>query len=464
MGKGVGSSWLGVGICCAASVAVGLASCTSDPEPVAISYVEIDAAVFEQEVVINAWIHGPTGPDLASIHQHAWDIWSALNAPTDHIVEGTTLPVWETWFDGADLFGATRSVADSESRDLDAPAQLAHAGSARSAGASVLTFNRFNRQMLDHVQQNTYGNSNTLAVLREEFGRAGVPVVDRTIQQFPNTSVMLKPVFWIVPGDRPTPVPYWAGAGLDVATDPQNPDWKTWRQCALVDPTGSASSDEPRVCNRGQDGEIDMAAGDYRVLDLSVDSDELYAFRLTEDEVSGLGDFPMILDNSNVKDDLELVEAGDYAVLVAMHVTTRETANWTWQTFWWTPDRSSVAAEPPDSVQAPASIGAPWDKFNMCAAYSMVTPPGDVDGEPVICFNPYLETNLTGLYSVDRTVTDEVGVHSNCMSCHRAAQVTAGAKAEYAVHGYLEPGDPAWFADGLRTEFAWSVAMRASAG
>lgn len=313
--------------------------------------------------------------------------------------------------------------------------------------------------MFDQVSQNGYAQSATLAALGEQFDIAETPTADRSISQFPNTSVMLKPVFWIVSGDRPTAMPYWAGGDSSVATDTKNPDWKTWRQCAVADPTGEATADAELICNGGQQGETTMAPNSYAVLDLSIDSDDLYAFRLTEAEVDGLGDFPLILDNSNVKDDVASVQAGDYAVLVAMHVTTRETANWTWQTFWWSPEPEPPPL-PPDSQTAPASIDAPWDKFHMCTAYYMVTPVGDPAGEPVICFDPYLETNLTGLFSIDRTVTDEVGVNSNCMTCHLAAQV-GPAKAEYAVNGYLQPSDDAWFADGVRTEFAWSIAQRA---
>ena len=35
---------------------------------------------------------------------------------------------------------------------------------------------------------------------------------------------------------------------------------------------------------------------------------------------------------------------GDFAILVAMHVATREVPNWTWQTFWWTLDTPAIPA------------------------------------------------------------------------------------------------------------------------
>ena len=55
--------------------------------------------------------------------------------------------------------------------------------------------------------------------------------------------------------------------------------------------------------------------------------------------------------------------AGDVAILVAMHVSTRETARWTWQTFWWTPT--------PENPHAPSSpnIAMLWSQYY--AAHSM---------------------------------------------------------------------------------------------
>jgi hypothetical protein len=86
---------------------------------------------------------------------------------------------------------------------------------------------------------------------------------------------------------------------------------------------------------------------------------DFYAFRLNQDEVDGLGQFKfkLILSNSNMEETPEEVEEGDYALLAAMHASTREVDDWTWQTFWWTP-RPSVSrpARPRPSGRRPTSL------------------------------------------------------------------------------------------------------------
>ena len=86
---------------------------------------------------------------------------------------------------------------------------------------------------------------------------------------------------------------------------------------------------------------------------------------------------------------------------------------------------------------------------------------GSAAGEPWLCYNPYLETDLTGLFTADRSVSDEVGIHSNCMSCHRAGVFTATKQIDYVVNGYLAKSDPAFFGDGVITEFLWAMPFRA---
>lgn len=440
-----------------------------------IRYVAPDPEVFVQPVVIDEWVHGEGGPDTDAIHGHAWDLWRALTAPSGQELNGTPLPVWETWFSDAEVFLDAQDVAGADSRDLDPLNQSLHAGSLASpagrdgggstegaASATVLSFNRFTREILDTVHQNRWYDRSVLGALDDDLDLAGATPRERTIPELANTSVMVKPVWWIVPGDRPSMLPHWAGDGADATTDPSSPTWRTWRQCVLVDPTG-ASDDEreqlrsrERTCNAGQPGEVRLAGGSYDVVRAAADPEQsdLYTFELTQDEVDGLGQFKLMLDDTNRQDELDRVRAGDLAVLVAMHVSTREVPNWTWQTFWWSPDAASPPDWPPDAQAPPRDLTGPWASFDMCSAYSM----------DVVCFNPYLETDLTGLFSVDRSTDELVGRESNCMSCHRAASYHASEPVEYVARGELSPDDAAWFGSGVRTEFLWSVAFHAHDG
>lgn len=122
----MGGKLRGAGRRCAAgvSLAVGLVSCTADDSDTGgptRAYVAADATVFWQQVVVDAWINRASGPDLGAIHGHAWDLWSALTAPTDQVVNGTTLPVWETWYDGAEVFGDLKQPTDPLRTDPTRP-------------------------------------------------------------------------------------------------------------------------------------------------------------------------------------------------------------------------------------------------------------------------------------------------------------------------------------------------------
>jgi len=458
-----------------------------------IRYVAADSSTFVQPAVVQGWLDAPGGPDLDSIDGHAWDVWRAITASTGQELHGTELPVWETWFSDAEVFLDNQDVLDADSRDLDPPNQSLHAGrlsngaptdggpatrdggsgtTTGAASAAVLSFNRFSREILDTVHQNRYYDRRTLQGMDDDADLAALPPALRTVPAFANTAVMVKPVWWIAPGDEPSMLPYWAGDDGSVTTDPQVPTWDTWRQCVLLDPTEGSTQESltgvERVCNAGKDGETTLPADGYAVRNVStdVDASDFYAFRLTQDEVDGLGEFKMMLDNTNREDELDQVQVGDLAILVAMHVSTREITNWTWQTFWWSPTPADPAPWPPNAQAPPKDLTGPFAQFDMCSAYYMTSPATAASGagEDLVCFNPYLETDLTGLFAADGSSSTEVGRGSNCMSCHRSAVFHASESPQYVGSGEVDTDDPRWFGNGVQTEFLWSLPFHAHDG
>jgi hypothetical protein len=262
---------------------------------------------------------------------------------------------------------------------------------------------------------------------------------------------MTKPVFWIIDGVKPTMVPYWNGLGATASTSSNNPSNDTWKQCVLADPTGQAKNDVDRVCNARNPGQTTMKAGTYQVVPVSARPSQsaFYAFQLTQEEVDDLMQYADELGNSNES----MPDVGDYALLVATHVSTREIDNWTWQTFWWQPDATKLAADPPTAISPPGDIPKPWNQYAGCTAYYMVTPPGSSNGKGRLCYNPYLETDLTGLKGRDKTGSG-YGVQSNCMTCHRAA---AWPGNQYAIAFQLDANDRIWFGTNTKLDFAWSM-------
>jgi hypothetical protein len=140
--------------------------------------------------------------------------------------------------------------------------------------------------------------------------------------------------------------------------------------------------------------------------------------------------------------------AGDYAVLVAMHVNSKEIPFWTWQTFWWQPGNDTPNDFPGSKAGQPASLPAPWNNYANCASYDQTTTPGGATMQ--VCFNPYLETS-PGI---------PAGITSNCMSCHGTARIPTPAQPYPAA--YTAPisffTDPTYFnASSTHTDFSWAV-------
>ena len=452
---------------------------TAASSPV-IEYTPINPNVYVPTATIDGWINS-SPPNDAAIADHAWDVWTAMNVESGQTWNGTPLPIWETWYDatvvykvdeGSMTLNATQGgdpVAKAQRRrtlpqrrfhrpnqffkgHTVQPVRAAAAGEPAGNAGLLLTFNRFTQEMKDHVWSNSYWQKSTLDALNKSWTPA-TPVAQRAIKPFPNTSIMTKPVFWIISGSEPTMVPYWNGLGSGASTNAKNPSNDTWKQCVLADPTGKATSDVDRVCNAGKPGQTTMKAGTYQVVPVAANpaNSAFYAFQLTQQEVDDLAQYADELGNSNTS----MPKAGDYALLVAMHVSTREIDNWTWQSFWWQPaaNLSKLPADPPTAMAPPVTVTKPWSSYAGCAAYYMVTPPGSAGGKGRLCYNPYLETDLTGLKSKDKTGSG-TGVQSNCMTCHRAA---AWPTNQYTIAFQLNDDDKLWFGANTKVDFAWSM-------
>jgi hypothetical protein len=136
-----------------------------------------------------------------------------------------------------------------------------------------------------------------------------------------------------------------------------------------------------------------------------------------------------------------------YAILIGMHITTKEIPNWTWATFWWG-DRSEHKIYSCDRPPA-LRIQRRWRRYAMDVAYDM-NRPQPAPGVPKICFNPFLEGVIP-----DGTV-------SNCMTCHRrAARGIVGSDSLSVFRGIIQKGSPVAFPNPniARTDFLWSVAL-----
>lgn len=362
--------------------------------------------------------------DRRAIREHAWKIWAGLTARTPERFNGKRLPVFETWFSGAELYDPRPYACEDVlrrafDRDFERPSQFVHGGGLPNE--QVTAFNKFNREVVAHVCEKNYNEASVLDALNASLGPE-TPIGAREIAQFPRAAVALKPVFQVVDQSGITVLPYWAGP--TASSNPTNPTPDTWTQCVAVVPPGTSAPASPTACTCNGVGR------ECEVVPLK----RFYAFALTADEIADMASDSSITGIT--------LDPGDYAVLVAMHVTSKETPRWTWQTFWWTP----TPTESPGGDFRIPGVKREFRNYAMCAAWTMTGPPESETGTPDVCFNPYLETGLTGLD----------GVQSNCMTCHQMA-AWPNFSTNYQANGFVSPDDPAVFSNNLKLDFLWSV-------
>lgn len=434
-------------------------------------------------VVIQGWINRG---DMKAIRKHGWDIWQSITAATK---DGE--PTWQTWYSGQEVFqdGASPTAAARPKRrglPLERPRQTTHhLRMVRLAGGGsppvdtaerVFGFNRFTKPTADYIWRNRLNDSRRLAdtLVRLQYNK--VPLASIQVLTSKDSvdvsSFVIKCVFQFIAKDTVTAIPYWDGYDSQHSTDSLHPPPRMWRQAVAVDPTGKHKPGDSvfMAFNKEQPQWLKVVplSAFYSKVVTKEDSINLTQFGAENGDDLGF--------NSDTS--LAAVQAaarpGNYGLLMAMHVTGKEIVNWTWQSFWWTPNPTGT----PYGADRPATIPAPWSNYNMTIAYSMLT----TTGQPLVAFNPYLETSLAGNVPVTRdSTTPWTGVITNCMSCHRRAAVayttyprrgtTIVTQPPYGPAAQVNPGDSLVFiqptANGgssvvtLKTDFLWSVAVRA---
>jgi hypothetical protein len=421
------------------------------PEPIPAGY-----GFPTPKAVIDHWVDTS---DTAKIREHAWNLWAGMAANSGQSYDGQTLPIWETWYGTEEVFPPTGTggVATAAAllkpdrappRAFISPNQFRHLarlkGLATANGPSdvqVVSFNKFDPAAADFIVAPHagpkdavyfYNTQSSLDALNAAWP-AATTGEKRGIDDFPDRAIETKPVLGLVSATGLTPQPLWQG--LAGSTNQTNPTPSTWTTCVLIDPKGtggvrSATPAEIAAANPV----TGLACKTYLYGPLSL----FYSFSMNAQEAAAFN----TAQQSGAK-------AGDYAVLLAMHVNTKEITFWTWQTFYWQPGADTPNGFPGSKAGQPASLPSPWNNYASCTAYDQTTKP---HGKTMtVCFNPYLETS-SGI---------PAGITSNCVSCHGAALVPSSA-ANYPPD-YKHPIDffhsPIYFTKSTtHTDFSWAVA------
>ncbi|TWB39729.1 hypothetical protein [Nitrospirillum pindoramense] len=424
-------------------------------------------AIGTQGATLQGWV---TNNNQDQLRQHSWTVWAGLNAASGTTYDGKELPVWETWLGTEEVFATPQSKLTASGGDKMAeparhfrrPHQFAHLALLRgnalpndpASSTQVVSFNKFSPAAAKFIRspqyiaglQGTYEvNSQTALNKINAAWPSGTPTENRSISEFPVEALELKPVMSVVKASGLTPMPLWQGPAQ--STDAKNPTPETWKVCVAIDPAATGDEIIPagKKLSKEQIAALDASAKAAKLsctVQYYAPVTVLYNFKLTEEEAQSLSKAQQVK-----------AAAGDYGVLVAMHVNTKEVPFWAWQTFYWQPGADTPNKYPGSKQGQPASLPAPYRNYAMCTNYSQQVPAVAASGQKQkmdVCFNPYLET--------DPGIPD--GIQSNCISCHALAGVGKGPT--YPAN-YKQPinlfADKQYFTDqATRADFSWAIA------
>jgi hypothetical protein len=422
-------------IALASYAAVPEAATKLGPNSFGLTYTPMpNSFKFKPKATINGWVRQN---DTKAMIQHGWELWGGLTTMISQNVDGkpVKVPIFETWVDESTVFPSPTTQAvvapttvapGTKARKFSLPRQVQQE-LLRTQATAFKTFEvvsvKYTKEIYDHVQKNGYYKTATMETLNASWDKKGTPLANRVVVPFPNTSIMLKPTYQVVSGSAVTTLTYWTGP--TDSSNPSSPDPGAWNKKMLVVPPGVAKPD-------GSDLPL-------------VGIDQFYSIKLNKEEAKAITSLGQGTANE-----------GDYALLVAMHVSSREIDNWTWQTFWWSFDKPAIPKSQPP-------VALPFDHYNIAVGYSYTTGPDSPEGLNVVCYNPYLEAGFSN--KTFPVTPGQLGIESNCMSCHRTAAwpppsyVTDQPGFRYFTgNGLIKPGDN-YFKGMTKVDFVWGFAV-----
>ena len=371
--------------------------------------------------------------DLQSQRRHVWNVLAQLARRQT----GQTEPGFESWYGEENVFA--EPAVEQVPRGIRGFSRVSSTGMAlHSADAPILTYTLYNDAAYEHIRRHRLYSRAVLESLRSA-GPADHAIVDNhSVPPFPRQAIVLKTGWWPVAGGSAlTALPVWdpdRNAPLRGGNG-----YLTWPRVVVVDPTNSSPRDS--TVDMDFSGRSFPAAHRVNLQDF---------YHVAVD--AGLAARAMRDPDTQKAVSIALgraLQAGDYLILIAGNLATREIEDWVWGAFWWhdRPDQGAFAANRPDELRGE------WRNYLMQAAFDDQKPRAD-DGQPHICFNPWLEARFPD-------GGQGGGTASNCLSCHR--------RASYPLVSFLpvtrgDPdlkNDPAYAAGRLRTSFLWSLVLHA---
>lgn len=429
----------------------------------------------EDSTKILGWTNDPAfsnSYDSASIYRHAWGIWAGLTASSGQKYAGDDLLVYETWLG---LNEVRQLIVDNKTQGgcagesfnragrapLSRPKQFEHAAMFSAKKAGVAAFKQ------DVVSQNSvnfwvtvsyspdaacFSTQNQIfkqSVINKYYNAGGFGA----IPAFPTKSLTIKPTYMVytdtgglfrmpvwITAPEPANANFFGAANNYVYVDKHN------KQPAgkVAVPVDSTETDPAKIAA----ATVNLSDFIYLTIDAQMARE-----MNKQDSVQGM---------NNSGNGYGVAKKGQIALLVAMHVTTKEISNWTWQSYYWTPNRDNPGA-PSSKLAAsvrPSQIKGAAANYACVAAYVMLTPanaPNVASSGPMFGYNPYLEGGFgpgTFLFPNKYNASYQYGTQSNCMSCHALA--IPSPTGLYTSDQNISLADE-YFKNQVSIDFAWSI-------
>jgi hypothetical protein len=393
--------------------------------------------------------------DTTSIVSHAWGIWAGLTEPTKQKYNGQSLLVFETWMGVQELAamsaqGQVSSDVEKTNRtQLSIPKQFVHgrlfAGQKVDTNFTVLETVSYDPSAAHFATSNRLFNQSVLNGYTVKNGIGAVP-------EFPNTSITTKPTYYAgVPSKNGLiRVPVWVSPNPAKAFK-----YTEWQQWVYADVNNNQEPNKKLVpVTTSNPTQEQIKAATCNVNDfINYKIDRVGADYLNSHQDVGTTPSRQFIE-------------GDYVLLVAMHVTTKEFKNWTWQTYFWCPDPSNPPS-PSSKFEAglrPKELKGAASHYAVSTAYAMVWPNQPVTGgsddnaRPILAFNPYLEGGFgPKVFSLPNKFRPDFvyGMQTNCMSCHALSTMTG--KNGYSTNQYIDMMDTSLFKNDVKLDFTWSI-------
>lgn len=441
----------------------------------------------EDSSVINGWINNskfaPTNYDSASVYKHAWGIWAGLTTITDETYAGDKLRVYETWLGLNDIRDLIIDSSIKGGCDVKTPRKAGRVPLTRpSQFGHALKFAKVSKQQVGNflafsatrkatpLFQNPvnqwvtvsydpaaacFATNNQIfrtSVINKYYNAGGLGA----IPVFPNNSLTIKPTYliydtstnlfrmpvWTTTSASPANANFFGAANSYVFIDRKN----TQPAGKVAVPVDSTASDPAKIAA----ATINLS----EFINIKVDA-SMATFMNQQDSIQGM----------NVASGGQAVP-GQIAVLVGMHVTTKEISNWTWQSYFWTPNRDNPGdpSSPLAASLRPKEITGAAANYACVAAYVMLTPynaPNNTANGAMFGYNPYLEGGFgPGVFTFKNTynASYQYGVQSNCMSCHALAIAdTTTNVGRYTTDQTINLQDTLYFGRQVSLDFAWSI-------